>query len=109
MFPGVVSSKNQLAGVSYDANGNALALNALALTYDMENRLATATSGTAVESYAYDESNHRVEKTSGSGDYPYFYGPDGRLLSIQQVQKVKIAEIFYSVQSEGWPAARQFY
>ena len=88
VFPGVVSSKNQLAGVSYDANGNALGVNAFALTYDMENRLATATSGTAVESYAYDESNHRVEKTNGSGDYLYFYGPDGRLLSIRQVQKV---------------------
>ena len=62
-FPGAVSSKNWLAGVNYDANGNALAVNAFALTYDMENRLTTATSGTAVESYFYDEANHRVEKT----------------------------------------------
>ena len=28
VFPGVVSSKNQLAGVSYDANGIALGVNA---------------------------------------------------------------------------------
>ena len=66
-------------------NGNALGVNAFALTYDMENRLATATSGTAVESYFYDESNHRVEKTIGSSDYLYFYGPSGKLLSIRSV------------------------
>ena len=84
-FPGAVSAKNWLAGVSYDLNGNALAVNAFALTYDVENRLATATSGTAVESYLYDESNHRVEKTIGSSDYLYFYGPDGRLLTILQL------------------------
>ncbi len=84
-FPGAVSSKNWLAGVSYDLNGNALAVNAFALTYDVENRLATATSGTAVESYLYDESNHRVEKTIGSADYFYFYGPGGRLLTILQL------------------------
>ena len=51
----------------------------------MENRLATATSGTAVESYFYDESNHRVEKKNGTNDYPYFYGPGGKLLSIRSV------------------------
>ena len=85
VFPGAVSSKNWLAGVSYDANGNALAVNAFALTYDMENRLTTATSGTAVESYYYDEANHRVEKTMGSNDYLYFYGPSGKLLSIRSV------------------------
>ena len=83
--PGAVSSKNWLAGVNYDVNGNALAVNAFALTYDMENRLATATSGTAVESYYYDESKRRVEKTMGSNDYLYFYGPSGRLLSIRSV------------------------
>ena len=71
--------------VNYDLNGNALAVNAFALTYDVENRLATATSGTAVESYLYDESNHRVEKTIGSSDYLYFYGPGGRLLTILQL------------------------
>ena len=85
VFPGAVSSKNWLAGVNYDANGNALAVNAFALTYDMENRLATATSGTAVESYFYDESKRRVEKTMGSSDYLYFYGPSGKLLSIRSV------------------------
>ena len=84
-FPGAVSSKNWLAGVNYDLNGNALAVNAFALTYDAENRLATATSGSAVESYSYDESNHRVEKIFGASDYIYFYGPGGRLLSIREV------------------------
>ena len=85
VFPGAVSSKNWLAGVNYDANGNALAVNAFALTYDMENRLATATSGTVVETYFYDEANHRVEKTMGTNDYLYFYGPSEKLLSIRSV------------------------
>ena len=80
-----MSSKNWLAGVSYDLNGNALAVNAFALTCDAENRLGTATSGSAVESYFYDENNHRVEKIFGSSDYIYFYGPGGRLLSIREV------------------------
>ena len=80
-----MSSKNWLAGVSYDLNGNALAVNAFALTYVAENRQATATSGSAVESYFYDENNHRVEKIFGSSDYIYFYGPGGRLLSIREV------------------------
>ena len=71
--------------MNYDANGNALAVNAFALAYDMENRLATATAGTAVESYYYDESNHRVEKKNGTNDYLYFYGPGGKLLSIRSV------------------------
>ncbi len=84
-FPGAVSSKNWLGGVSYDLNGNALGVNAFELQYDVENRLATATSGSAVESYLYDESNHRVEKTIGSADYFYFYGPGGRLLTILQL------------------------
>ncbi len=38
-----------------------------------------------MESYLYDESNHRVEKTIGSADYFYFYGPGGRLLTILQL------------------------
>ena len=62
-----------------------LAVNAFALNHDAENRLATATSGSAVESYSYDESNHWVEKVFGSSDYLYFYGPGGRLLSIRSV------------------------
>ena len=62
-----------------------LAVNAFALNHDAENRLATATSGSAVESYSYDESNHWVEKVFGSQDYIYFYGPGGRLLSIRSV------------------------
>ena len=90
-FPGAVSSKNWLSGVSYDPNGNALAVNAFALTYDAENRLAT--SGSAVESYFYDESNHRVEKIFGSSDYIYFYGPGGRLLSIRAVSTTGLTSV----------------
>lgn len=60
-------------------------MNAFALTYDVENRLATATSGSVVESYLYDESNHRVEKVLGSADYLYFYGPGGKLMSNRQI------------------------
>ena len=92
-FPGAVSNKNWLAGVGYDLNGNALAVNAFQLNYDAENRLATATSGSAVESYSYDESNRRVEKSLGSSDYLYFYGQNGRLLSIRAVSSSGVTSV----------------
>jgi hypothetical protein len=57
-----------------------------ALTYDVERRLATARSGSAVKSSSYDESNRRVEKIFGSSDYIYFYGPGGQLLSASELR-----------------------
>jgi RHS repeat-associated protein len=82
-FPGVNSANNQLMGATYDANGNMTAMPSAgpALAYDYENRAKSATMGSFVESYAYDESNRRVEKINLGSDFIYFYGVDGRLLS----------------------------
>jgi YD repeat-containing protein len=57
-FPGVNSANNQLSGATYDANGNMTAMpsGGPALAYDYENRAKSATMGSFVESYAYDES-----------------------------------------------------
>jgi RHS repeat-associated protein len=89
VFPGVNSAKNQLTGVSYDLNGNATALNGYGLTYDMENRLISATGASATETSQYDASNHRIERSSTQGyDYYYFYGPNGNLLSEFQLTLV---------------------
>ena len=75
VFPGVNSGKNQLLGATYDANGNVTALNTFGLSYDMENRLVSATAGSSTETYRYDASNHRVERITPYGaDYVYFYG-----------------------------------
>ena len=82
-FPGVNSANSQLSGATYDANGNMTAMPSAgpALAYDYENRAKSATMGSFVESYFYDESNRRVEKINSLNDFIYFYGVDGRLLS----------------------------
>jgi RHS repeat-associated protein len=88
-FPGVNSPKNQLKSATYDLNGNATALNGYGLTYDMENRLISATSAGSTETYQYDASNHRVERSSTQGyDYYYFYGPNGKVLAEFQLTLV---------------------
>ena len=77
--------RTAISSRSHDETRKCACGECVALTYDIENRLATAASGTAVESYFYDEVNHRVEKTMGTNDYLYFYGPSGKLLSIRSV------------------------
>ena len=84
-LPGVNAAKNWLNGSTYDLNGNVTTLSNSTLSYDMENRLSSYTTGTFLENYAYDEGNRRVEKWSASADNVYFYGPNGKLLSVMQV------------------------
>ena len=44
------------------------------------------TTGSFVENYAYDEANRRVDRWSGTTyDNVYFYGPNGKLLTVVQV------------------------
>jgi YD repeat-containing protein len=82
-FPGANAANNQLTGAAYDANGNMTGMpsGGPALAYDYENRAKSATMGSFVESYGYDENNRRVEKVNSSNDFIYFYGVDDRLLS----------------------------
>ena len=71
----IFTASNQMAGVSYDAAGNQVALNGLSpnsnvATYDAENRQAAIQQtqpSVATESYLYDGDGHRMEKV----------GPDG--------------------------------
>ncbi len=60
-----------------DANGNVTATPALALSYDVENRLVEANQ----EHYGYGPGNQRVWKQWPDGhEEVYFWGPDGRKL-----------------------------
>jgi YD repeat-containing protein len=80
-LPGVNPAKNWLTGYTYDLNGNVASFNNFALAYDPANRLLTATSGSFVETYGYDASNHRIERINSSLDTVYFFSPSGALLS----------------------------
>jgi RHS repeat-associated protein len=51
------------------------------LGYDPVNRLSYATTGSFIETYAYDASNHRIERINASLDTVYFFSPSGALLS----------------------------
>jgi RHS repeat-associated protein len=80
-LPGVNPAKNWLTGYTYDANGNVGSYNNYSLGYDPVNRLSYATTGSFIETYAYDASNHRIERINASLDTVYFFSPSGALLS----------------------------
>jgi RHS repeat-associated protein len=64
-------------GTSYDANGNLTAMPGLTMTYDMTNRMISATSDSnGTDTYVYDPAGHRVFRNG----YLDFYGVDGLLL-----------------------------
>ncbi len=63
-------------GYSYDSNGNLTAMPSLALSYDVENRVAQ-TVGSTTKRYVYDPGNLRVWKEG----HVYFYGIEGNLLA----------------------------
>jgi RHS repeat-associated protein len=85
-LPGVNANKNWLNGSTYDQNGNVTTLNNATLSYDVENRLSEYTTGSFVENYAYDERSERVDRWSGTTyDNVYFYGPNGKLLTVVQL------------------------
>ncbi len=85
-LPGVNANKNWLNGSTYDQNGNVTTLSNATLSYDVENRLSEYTTGSFVENYAYDERSERVDRWSGTTyDNVYFYGPNGKLLTVVQL------------------------
>jgi RHS repeat-associated protein len=70
-------AKGQWIDYGYDAKGNVTATPALALSYDVENRLVEANQ----EHYGYGPGNQRVWKQWPDGhEEVYFWGPDGRKL-----------------------------
>ena len=77
----VNTATNQIVGQSYDANGNqsGTPLTGVTVSYDAENRVATASGGVQ---YAYDSRNKRVWRSVLSGgnlaQQVYVYGIDGQ-------------------------------
>ena len=64
----------------------ATTLNNARLSFDVENRLSEYTTGSFVGNYAYEEANRRVDRWSGTTyDNVYFYRPNGKLLTVVQV------------------------
>src|SRR5205085_199806 len=47
----------------YDQNGNEVSAGSRTFTYDLENRLASTTSGGATDAYAYDGNGNRLSET----------------------------------------------
>ncbi len=82
-------------GYAYDANGNMTNDGNNTLVYDAENRVLSATNGSASGTYAYDGNSLRVQKVSGSTTTIYIFSGS----------KV-IAE--YSGTSAPYPLAREY-
>ncbi len=76
----VYTTNNQIMGQTYDNNGNQLSSPLGSVTYDAENRLASAPG----VQYAYDSRNKRIWRGTLSGgtlaQQVYFYGVDGQKL-----------------------------
>jgi len=80
----VDAATNRLVGSIYDANGNLTIGSGLTLSYDISNRIATAT-GPSAEWYAYASDNKRVwkKRQTGASTYEenvYFYSVTGQRL-----------------------------
>jgi YD repeat-containing protein len=79
----VYNGNNQINGASYDAAGNQLVANGDTLSYDAENRMISAAEppslGGATETYVYDGSGQRVQKTGPGGTTTYVYDAFGNL------------------------------
>jgi len=87
-------------GYSYDANGNLTAMPLLTMSYDVENRLAQATSSLdGADQYVYDPQGRRVWKNQTGSQGPswttYFYGVDGNLLGRYESRYVSYYYVYF--------------
>jgi RHS repeat-associated protein len=77
------NGNNQIAGVSYDAAGNQLAVNGDTLIYDAENRQASVAEpqslGGGTANYLYDGNGQRVSKILSGAITVYAYDALGQL------------------------------
>src|SRR5271165_6537154 len=90
------AATNQISGYGYDSNGNTTYMpgsSPLYMSYDVENRMASATQNSTPQVlYAYDASNRRVWKgtVNNSGvitaQEMYYYGADGKKLGTYVAQ-----------------------
>ena len=95
---------DNMSTVSYDPNGNVTQFGsnpAMALTYDVANRLATVTEGSSSYAYAYDSANRRVYYHNAAGtETIYLYGADGKKLATYTIGSVVKGQITLTQQSE---------
>ena len=71
------TTKNRIAGLTYDSAGNILWDGLKTMTYDAENRMVGATGG----SYVYDGEGKRVKRTAAGQEWWYIYGFGGELVA----------------------------
>jgi len=78
---------NRVTGQNYDANGNWLGSWGQSQTYDIDNRVHTASSTQHQETYLYSTRNERlVSKRDQDRHRVHFYGADGLLLGIYTLE-----------------------
>ena len=77
----VTERYNQLSGRSYDAAGNGSPMSGRTYQYDVENRIVSATGGTAAttESFEYDGEGRRVKRTVNGVSTVFVYDAFGQL------------------------------
>lgn len=105
-----------LAGTSYDANGNLTSDGTNTYTYDDYSRLvsavpvgATCTSTTIGGCYVYDAFGQAVELSDSTGHYPMVYGPAGKTV-LMYGQTVQYAYIPTpgGGSAEGWAGTTRY-
>ncbi len=82
------AATNRIHNGSYDANGNMLNVQGATLTYDVDNRVVSATTSGATEYYSYTPDNKRIWKLKANGTVElYFYGISGQKLGTYNVSR----------------------
>jgi YD repeat-containing protein len=76
-----VGNNNRMDGYTYDAAGNQTSDGINTLTYDVENRIHTATNAGVVTTYVYDAFGRRIRKTVGSTSTDYIYNLSGNAVA----------------------------
>jgi RHS repeat-associated protein len=92
------SVSNQLVGYNYDAAGNMISdpSDAVSVTYDPENRIASVTQGGVTTTYTYDGDGNRVKKATGSTGMLYWYGLPGALAESDLTGTIKSEYVFFN-------------
>src|SRR5947208_16093785 len=82
----------------YDAAGNMTSdpTDGVSMTYDAENRIATATKNGISTTYTCDADGNRVKKTSGSGTTLYWYMSPGIVAESDTSGTLKSEYIFFA-------------
>jgi RHS repeat-associated protein len=79
----------------YDAAGNTLEQGALHFTYDVANRMASASDGTFAAAYRYNGRGERVIKTVGGESTVFHFDRDGNMIAETRAEGSVIREYLY--------------